>query len=169
MFPPAHPGVAYLLYSTSRRLVDGEAPTTLATLSLVGGAVLPDLIDQPLYHLAGFPTTRTIGHSLLLALPVCLAVALLVRRSSLPRPVATAFAFGYGAHLAGDALWPLVLGLRDELGFLLWPVTHMPDYEGTKPLVEVGGTTVTSLWVELVLLALAVALWWRDGRPGSPV
>lgn len=44
----------------------------------------------------------------------------------------------------------------------------MPDYEGTKPLVEVGGTTVTTLWVELVLLAFAIALWWRDGRPGSP-
>ncbi|QLD89223.1 metal-dependent hydrolase [Natronomonas salina] len=169
MFPPAHPGVAYLLYSGSRRIVDEEAPTTLATLALVGGAVLPDLIDQPLYHLAGFPTTRTIGHTLLLALPVCLAVARLVRRSSLPQPVGTAFAFGYGAHLAGDALWPLVLGLRDELGFLLWPVTPMPEYEGTKPLVDIGGATVTTLWVELVLLALAVALWWNDGRPGSPV
>lgn len=119
MFPPAHPGVAYLLYSAFRRLGDGEAPTAPATLALVGGAVLPDLVDQPLYHLAGFPTTRTIGHSLLLAVPVCLAVTVLVRRSTLPRPVAAAFAFGYGAHLAGDALWPLVLGRRDELGFLL--------------------------------------------------
>ena len=168
MFPPAHPGVAYLLYGATRRLRDGDAPTALATLALGGGAVLPDLVDQPLYHLAGFPTTRTIGHSLLLAVPVCLAVAVLVSRSSLPRPVATAFAFSYGAHLAGDALWPLVFGRRDELGFLLWPVTHMPDYEGTTPLVEVGGTTVTTMWVELVLLAFAIALWWRDGRPGSP-
>ena len=169
MFPPAHPGVAYLLYSPFHRLVEGDATSGGATLALVVGAVLPDLIDQPLYHLAGFPTTRTIGHSLLLAVPVCLAVAAVARGSTLPDGVAGAFAFGYGAHLAADALWPLVLGLRDELGFLLWPVTYMPDYEGTKPLVEVGGTTVTTLWVELVLLAFAVALWWHDGRPGSPV
>lgn len=169
MFPPAHPGVAYLLYSIIRRIANSGSPTARATLTLVGGATLPDLIDQPLYHLAGFPTTRTIGHSLLLAVPVCLAVAFLVHRSSLPRPIATAFAFGYGTHLAADALWPFVLGFHDELGFLLWPVTFMPEYQGTKPLVEVAGTTVTTLWVELALLGAAVVLWWRDGRPGSPV
>lgn len=168
MFPPVHPGVAYLLYSPLRRLVDGRAPTDRATLALVVGATLPDLIDQPLYHLAGFPTTRTVGHSLLLAVPLCLGLAAVGRRRGLPAAIWQAFAFGYAAHLAGDALWPLVLGLPDELGFLLWPVTYMPAYRGTKPLVAVGGTTVTTLWVELPLLAVAVALWWRDGRPGSP-
>lgn len=168
MLPPVHPGVAYLLYSLLRRLADASAPTDRTTLALVVGATLPDLLDQPLYHLAGFPTTRTVGHSLLLAALVCLAVASVVRRSSLPATVWRAFAFGYGAHLAGDALWPLVLGSHDELGFLLWPVTHMPEYRGTKPLFEVGGTTVTTPWIELPLLALAVALWWRD-RAGSPL
>ena len=169
MFPPVHPGVAYLLYSPLRRLADESAPTGRATLALLVGATLPDLVDQPLYHLAGFPTTRTVGHSLLLAVPLCLAVAASVRRSALPAPVWRAFAFGYAAHLAGDALWPLVLGLHDELGFLLWPMTYMPEYQGTKPLVELGGATVTTLWVELPLLALALALWWHDSRPGSPV
>lgn len=169
MLPPAHPGVAYLLYSALRRHRADISPTDRATLALVGGAVLPDLLDQPLYHLAGFPTTRTVGHSLLLAVLLCLAVAAVARRRGLPAAVPGAFAFGYGAHLAGDALWPLVLGLYDELGFLLWPVTHMPAYQGTKPLVEVGGTTVTTTWVELPLFALAVVLWWHDGRPGSPV
>jgi hypothetical protein len=167
VFPPAHPGVAYLLYGGSLRILGAGFPGDRATLALVLGAVLPDLLDQPLYHWLGSSTTRTAGHSLLLAVPVCLAVFAAVRRSALPEAVARAFAFGYGAHLAADAFWPLALGLYDELGYLLWPVTRMPAYEGTKPLFSVGEVTVTTLWVDVALLAAALALWWRDGRPGA--
>ena len=168
MFPPAHPGVAYLLYRGGGRLRGAGAPGDRATLALVAGAVLPDLLDQPLYHWLGFPTTRTVGHSLLLAVPVCLAAVAVVRRSALPDAVAGAFAFGYGAHLAADAVWRVALGRFAELGYLLWPLTTMPDYEGTVPLFAVGGATVTTTRVEVALLAAALALWWRDGRPGVP-
>lgn len=166
MFPPVHPAVGYLLYSLSRRLSDAGPPTAAATAAALLGGALPDLVDQPLYHLAGFPTTRTLGHSLLTVVPVALAVALLARRDRIGRPVAVAFVLGYLAHPAADALWPALLGLFEELGFLLWPITPMPEYQGTKPLAEVAGVTVTTLWVELPLLALAVLIWWRDGRPG---
>jgi hypothetical protein len=41
-----------------------------------------------------------------------------------------------------------------------------PLYEDTKSLGAVGGVTVTTLWIESALLTVALAVWWRDGRPG---
>lgn len=166
MFPPVHPAVAYLLYSAARRRLDGTPPDASATAAVVAGAVIPDLVDQPLAALALVPTTRALGHSLLFVVPVCLVGVLVVRRRWGSNASATAFAVGALSHPLADALWPLVLGLLDELGFLLWPITPSPPYEGTKPLLDLGAATVTTLWVELVLLALALVVWWRDGRPG---
>lgn len=170
MYPPVHPGVAYLLYALLLRAGGDRRPDDLAVLALVVGSVVPDLIDQPLYHAFALPSTRTLAHSLLVAVPVCLLVIWLVSRFSLPDSVGYGFAIGYLSHVAADAFWPLVLGKGDELGFLLWPVTHSPAYVGQKPLAEVGGATVTTLWVELPLLAIAIVVWWRDGAPGvAPV
>lgn len=167
MFPPVHPVLAYLVYSGGRRVLDRGPPSAAATVAVVVGGTLPDLIDQPLYHLLfDLPSTRTLGHSLLFVVPACLAVLLAVRRSPLPDEVGPAFAVGLLSHAAADAVWPLLLGLSDELGFLLWPLTHSPAYVARKPLVAVGGTTVTTLWVELPLLALGLLAWWRDGCPG---
>lgn len=167
MFPPVHPALAYLLYSGGRRALGRSAPGRAAAVAVVVGGALPDLIDQPLYHfLFDLPSTRTLGHSLLFVVPICLAVLVAARRSSLPDSVGPAFAVGALSHPAADALWPLLLGLYDELGFLLWPITHSPPYAGTKPLFAVGDATVTTLWFELPLLAGAAILWWRDGRPG---
>lgn len=166
MFPPVHPGVAYLLYAGWRRLAADDLPGEGPTLALLVGAVLPDLIDQPLARLADVPSTRTLGHSLLFVVPVAVAVVFAVRRSSRTDALAGGFAVGALSHPLADALWPALLGIEAELGFLLWPLTHSPDYEGTKPLLELGSVTVTTLWVELPLLALAVLLWLRDGRPG---
>lgn len=165
MFPPVHPAVGYLLYSGLRRSV-GERPAAGPALAVVLGGALPDLVDQPLYYALGLSSTRTLGHSLLVAVPVGLAAVVAARRLSVPDAVGTGFAVGYLAHPPADALWPLVLGLEHELGFLLWPVTHSPEYVGRKPLFAVGGTTVTTLWFELPLLALGLVVWWRDGAPG---
>lgn len=166
MFPPSHPAVAYLLYGEFRRVRDSDPPDGYPTLALVAGAVLPDLIDQPIHGLAAVPSTRTLAHSLLFGVVVCLAVATAVRRFSRPNTVAVGFAVGYLSHLAADALWPLLLGYDDELGFLLWPITQSPPYAGEKPLFAVGDVLVTTTWVELLLLAGGLGLWWADGRPG---
>lgn len=166
MFPPVHAGVAYLLYAALRRVVDAGPPGDRATLALVVGALLPDLIDQPLYHLLALPSTRTLAHSLLVAVPASLLVFLAVRRSSLPDSVGAAFAVGYLSHPAADALWPLVFGLYSELGFLLWPLTHSPPYVGRKPIATVDGVVITTLWIELPILAAALFVWYRDGTPG---
>lgn len=166
MFPLVHPGVAYLIYSGLVRATGGRHPGDVATLALVIGALLPDLVDQPLYHLLDLPTTRTLAHSLLVAIPLCLLVWLVVRRTRLPDPTAAGFAVGYISHLAADALWPLLLGKHGELGFLLWPLTPSPPYVGQKPLTTIGDVTVTTLWIELPLLAAALVLWYHHGTPG---
>jgi hypothetical protein len=165
MFPPVHLALGYLVYSGLRRSV-GERPAPGPALAAVGGGAVPDLVDQPLYYALGLSSTRTLGHSLLVAVPIGLAAVLVARRLSVPDAVGAGFAVGYLAHPPADALWPLALGLERELGFLLWPVTHSPEYVGRKPLFVVGDLTVTTLWFELPLLALGVVAWWRDGAPG---
>lgn len=167
MFPPVHPALAYLAYTGGRRVLGRVPPGGAATAAVLVGGVLPDLIDQPLYHLLfDLPSTRTLGHSLLFVIPVCLAALVAVRRSSLPDAVGTGFTVGLVSHPLADALWPLVLGTDAELGFLLWPVVHSPPYVGRKPLFSLGDVVVTTLWFELPLLAVALVAWWLDGRPG---
>lgn len=168
MYPLVHPGVAYLCYVAILRIRGRHGPGDRAAVALVVGSILPDLIDQPLYRLADVPSTRTLGHSLLVAIPICFFVWVLIRRFDVPDRVAGAFAVGYGSHLAADAFWPVVLGLPLELGFLLWPITDSPPYVGQKPLGALAGRTVTTLWVELLILGTALLVWWRDGRPGWP-
>lgn len=166
MFPPVHPGVAYLLYAPYARLVDSTPPTGAATLTLVIGAVLPDLVDLPLYHLGGAPSTRSVGHSVLVGVGLSALVGLASRRSSIDDRIGVAFAVGYVSHLLADAVWPLVLRIPAELRYLGWPVTQQPPYEGTKPLATVGDVTITTLWVELAVFLVAIGLWWHDDRPG---
>ena len=165
MFPPFHAGVAYLVYAAYTR-TRSQQPDGAAVIALVVGALLPDLVDQPLYYAFDLPSTRTVAHSLLVAVPVVVLAVLVVRRSSYPDSIGTGFAIGYLSHPPADAFWPLILGIEDELGFLLWPVVHSPEYVGQKPLFAVDGFTVTTLWFELPVLALVVILWWRDGFPG---
>lgn len=166
MFPLVHPGVSYLVYSGYVRFVDHGPPGGLATLVLLLGSTAPDLVDQSLYYLGGAPTTRTVGHSVLVGVVLSDLVVLAVGRSSIDDRVGRAFVFGYFVHLLADAVWPLILWIPAELRYLGWPVVQQPPYEGTKALVVVGDVVVTTLWVEFALLGVAVVVWWRDGRPG---
>ncbi len=163
MNPIVHPVVGYLCYSAYSRLFGGSVPAKFPTLVAVGAAVLPDLIDQTLYRTGITPVGRTVGHSLLFAVPVVFAVWVLTRRRS---QVGVAFAIGYLSHIAADIPWHVLAGDFHELGFLLWPITPMPAYEGTKPITTVAGLEITTAWPEALLLIGGVALWWRDGRPG---
>lgn len=168
MFPLVHPGVAYLVYARYERYLRGEPPGGLETLVLVFGATVPDLIDQPLYYLGSASTTRTLGHSVIAGVVLSLVVVLAVQRWSFDDRPGQAFAGGYVLHLAADAVWPLLLWIPAELRYLGWPFIRQPPYEGTKALVTIGGVVVTTLWVELGLLVLAIVVWWRDGGPGIP-
>ncbi|PSP75646.1 hydrolase [Halobacteriales archaeon QS_1_68_20] len=166
MLPPVHLAVAYLLYAALACWRTGDPPGGRATLAAIVGGALPDLIDQPLFYALGLSSTRTLGHSLLVAVPVSVLALVLARRGWVSTGVAVAFAMGYLAHPAADALWPLVYGAGEELGFLLWPLLHSPDYPSQRPLLSVAGTTVTTTWAEIPLLVTVLVVWWRDGAPG---
>ncbi|WP_440765933.1 metal-dependent hydrolase [Natronorubrum sp. DTA7] len=166
MQPVVHLAVGYLCYAAYTRWHHGRTPADLPALVAVFAAGLADFIDKPLYAAETVPVGRAIGHSLLFAAPlILLAWVVATRRDR--RPLGVAFAIGYLSHIATDVPWHVLSGDFDELGFLLWPVTEMPAYTGVKPLGTVGGVEITTLWLEAVILAAGVALWWTDGRPGT--
>ncbi|WP_306057667.1 metal-dependent hydrolase [Natronococcus wangiae] len=165
MQPIVHLAVGYLCYAGYARWERGEPPAAAPAEAAIVGAALPDLLDKPLWLSGVLDVGRTIGHSLLFAIPVIAAVWLVARARD-RRALGVAFAVGYLSHLATDVPWHLLSGDLDELGFLLWPLTPMPEYTGTKPLGTVVGLEVTTLWLEAVVLVAGVALWWSDGRPG---
>ncbi|MDG5820372.1 metal-dependent hydrolase [Natronococcus sp. A-GB7] len=168
MQPVVHLVVGYLCYAAYTRLSRGEAPAEAPALAAIAGAALPDVLDQSLYHAGLTPVGRTVGHSLLFAIPVIAAVWLLTRRRD-RRILGVAFAIGYGSHTATDIPWHVLAGDYHELGFLLWPITHMPEYSGVKPLGTVPGLGLeaTTLWLEAVIFVAGIALWRADGYPGT--
>ncbi len=170
MQPVVHLVVGYCCYAAYTRLDRGEPPSAAPAGVAVVGAAIPDLLDKPLYSAGVVPVGRTIGHSLLFAVPFVLLLWLLARRFDRAR-LGIAFGIGYGSHLAADIPWHVLSGDYDELGFLLWPVTPMPAYTGVKPLGTVPGVGIeaTTLWLEAVIVVAGVALWWVDGRPGIDV
>ncbi|MFP8954115.1 metal-dependent hydrolase [Natrialbaceae archaeon A-arb3/5] len=165
MQPVVHLAVGYLCYAAYSRWQRGEPPAEAAALVAVVGAALPDLLDKPIWYAGLVDVGRTIGHSLLFAVPLVLVVWLFARTRN-RRALGVAFAVGYFSHVLTDIPWHILSGDYHELGFLLWPLTPMPDYTGTKPLGIVGGVEITTLWLEAVILVAGVVLWWADGRPG---
>jgi hypothetical protein len=168
MQPVVHLAVGYLCYAAYARLDRGEPPAEGPALAAIAGAALPDVLDQSLYHAGLTPVGRTVGHSLLFALPVIAVVLLLTRRRG-RELLGVAFAIGYGSHIATDTPWHVLAGDFHELGFLLWPITHMPAYSGVKPLGTVPGLGLeaTTLWLEAVIFVAGIALWRADGYPGT--
>lgn len=73
---------------------------------------------------------------------------------------------GYLSHIIADIPWHILAGDVHELGFLLWPVTEMPAYEGTKQLTTIAGVEITTNWPEAAIVLGGVVYWWHDGRPG---
>lgn len=167
MQPIVHLVVGYVCYSAYTRFDRGEPPASTPAIVAVVGASLADLIDKPLHAAGVVPVGRTIGHSLLFAGPLVAIGWLLARQRGRDR-LGVAVAIGYGSHLAADIPWHLLSGDYHELGFLLWPITPMPEYSGVKPLgtVPVLGVEATTLWLEAVIFVAGIALWWVDGRPG---
>ncbi len=168
MQPVVHLAVGYLCYAGYTRRRYGSVPGEYPTLAAILGAALPDLIDKPIWLAGVVDVGRTIGHSLLLVVPLVIVVWLVTRTRD-REILGVAFAIGILSHIATDIPWHVLSGDYHELGFLLWPITPMPEYTGTKPLGTVPGleVTATTLWLEAVILVAGVALWWADGRPGT--
>lgn len=171
MWPWGHLAVGYLLYTLYTRTRYGRRPLTIATIALIVGSQFPDLIDKPLSWTFGIlPTGRTLAHSLLFVVPVSIGVYEACKRHDRFRAEwGVAFAIGTLSHVIVDAVSALLWGDPTEARFLLWPLLSVPGYEGEGPSIVSAFLTLDLspyLLFEFVLVALALAVWWRDGRPG---
>lgn len=169
MWPWGHAATGYLLYALYTHGRYDRPPKGPPTLLLLFGTQLPDLIDKPLaWTLPVLPSGRSLGHSLLLLVPLSLLVyALAVRYQNANWGIA--FAIGVLSHAVVDVLPPAVRGEFAYTTSLVWPLLPPPPYD------ERGRTIVGHflaiepaplLMFELVLTLVAVVVWWRQGRPG---
>jgi len=159
---------------------------------MVLGTQLPDLIDKPVALLLGgaFATGRTIGHSILVPVPVLLSLAFVFRDERERLIHVAVFAIGYLVHPFIDASIFLLQGrvTRDiiEISFVVWPVVLPADaivaFLSQFPTVE-GLIAEKQLWTaqhlpsgihirpyvrasELILVSLATITWLDDDTPG---
>lgn len=170
MLPLGHAAFAYLWYVGIVVAVRRPLPVHWRLIPLAVGSQLPDLIDKPLSFVGILVSGRSLGHSVFT--PVILVGLLVwagsrgpdsdrnwgvisVRRAPLP------FAVGYGFHLLGDSIEPLLAGRYDELRFLLWPVLPAIEYpkDAISPverLLTVYAEPMAHPQLELVLVGAGV-------------
>jgi len=178
MWPWEHISVGYLLHSAVTRMLYRRPPSSLGALVVVLGTQFPDLIDKPGGWVFGvLPSGTSVAHSVFVAVPVSLAAVAVARRRSTPE-VGVAFAIGYLSHLAGDVLFSVLIGQGPAFGAVLWPLGEEPPGGTVSVLALVS--RLFGRWVEYLaspagigyvlfevgLLAVAVAVWARDGTPG---
>ncbi|QLH81178.1 metal-dependent hydrolase [Halosimplex pelagicum] len=179
MWPWEHLSIGYLLHSATMRTVYRRPPNGLGALAVAVGTQFPDLIDKPGGWVLGvLPSGTSVAHSAFVALPLSLAAVAVARRRGAPE-VGVAFAIGYLSHLAGDVFFYVLLGDGPAFGVVLWPLGSEPN-GGTSPVLALV-SRLFSRWVEhlaspagvgyvlfeVALLAVTVAVWVRDGAPGS--
>lgn len=174
MWPWGHLAVGYLGFLAGRRAPPGGP----AALLLALGTQFPDLVDKPLAWTFGvLPGGTTLAHSMLVAIPLVLLALALAHRFD-RTALGEAFGIGYGSHLLGDLLYPLLTEGGFHLGYLLWPLVAQPRDDRAGLLanfqayfgefVAFLGTTEGTwyLLLELAFLSTAVLVWLLDGRPG---
>jgi len=178
MWPWGHLAVGYIAYAAYTRYRHDEHPRAVPVVALAVGTQLPDLIDKPLaYSVGALPEGRSLAHSLVVAVPVCLLALAFARRETGWRSGAgVAVAIGYGTHLFGGSVRELATLDLDALSFLAWPILAAPDYETgsfdghLEQFVEsasrLGAGELTPFGAEWLLFALMVGLWlWHRAPP----
>ena len=171
MWPWGHLAVGYLLYSVLARWRFDRPPGSGAALLAAVGTQFPDLVDKPLawtFHL--LPSGRSLGHSLLTAAVVCGLWFWIARRRE-RSALAIAFAVGYVSHLFTDAIVPLLTGQYRYVAYLGWPLLDLPPYDTSAGFAaHFTSVELTPFAMgQVVLVALVLAVWLRDGRPGLSV
>lgn len=168
MWPIGHVAGAYLLFGLYQRWQLGARPGELTVLILVGGSLLPDLLDKPLaWYVGVLPTGRSLSHSLLLIVPLCAVVAVYTYRMDRSE-WGVAFAIGALSHLLLDAL-PALWRTDASADFLLYPVLPVEPYENGAPTItELLRNSLMDPYfhLEFVFLAGALVLWRSHGYPG---
>jgi hypothetical protein len=125
------------------------------------GALLPDIVDTPVGLLAfsGTGTVRLVGHSLLLASGVMVAVLLTTRRGR-PRKRWMPLAVGMLVHLFLDAMWA-------DPETLWWPFLGLdftPDGATTVGAYVSGVLTDWRVWALEVIGAAYLVVLGHRGR-----
>lgn len=170
MWPIGHASVAYLLYTALARRRFDRGPEAIAAILVGFGGIFPDLVDKPLSWSAGIlPTGRSLSHSLLVLVPVVLAVYLVARWYGTTE-YSVAFGVGVLSHPLVDAV-PVVWNPGASWEFLFWPIIAVTPYDDAPTLLGLLQSSLSDPYfvVEFLLLALAVAVWRFDGYPGLSV
>jgi hypothetical protein len=177
MWPWEHLAVGYLLYALYARVHLGRPPSAAATLALAFGTQFPDLVDKPLGWGLGVLPDGVFAHSLFVAVPVVLVVAVLATRRD-RAATGWGFGFGYLSHLPGDAMYGVLFGNDPSFGFMFWPVVgqrsaaqvgildNVAYYFARYQAFILSADGLLYLGAELGLLAAAAAVWVGDGAPG---
>lgn len=168
MWPIGHVAVAYLLYWAYERLAATERADLPTLLVLIFGGLFPDLVDKPLsWYLNVLPTGRTLAHSLLVLVPLCLLVYGLCRHYD-RESWGIAFAIGSLSHALVDAA-PVLWDPDASAGFLLWPLIPVEPYADSAPTVRallLDSLTDPYFLLEFVLFGVALLIWASEGYPG---
>lgn len=165
MYPPEHFLVAFLPVTVYTLVRYRRPPTGVAILVLLFATQLPDLVDKPLAWTFGvIPSGRMLAHSLVIAVPVVIAVVYVAHRRGYGA-LGNTFAVGYFAHLAGDFYPVLSLG-RDYYFFpnLFWPLMaanpdEAPSFAANMP--DPGLELIVSAGVIALVCAYALADSYR--------
>lgn len=167
MWPWGHLTVGYLLYTVFTRLRYRRLPEDQATVALLIGTQLPDVIDKPLaWTFEILPHGRSLGHSLFTTIALVTVVGLLFRHYS--SDISGAFGIGYLSHLLGDAAAALIEGGYSALRFLAWPVVPAVEYRTTPSLVGHIRDIEITLWflMQVGIAAFVLVIWIYDRKPG---
>lgn len=172
MWPWNHVALGYLLYTGLTRARSGEPPGDVATLWLLLGTQLPDLIDKSLAWTVGLvPSGRMLVHTLFVAIPACWLVYRYWSRLGRPER-GVAFGVGYLSHVFGDAIGSLLIGETAYVRFLIWPLLSVPEDSQESIIgefIEIELALSPGLAVHGVAGMGFVLLWLYDGAPGAAV
>ena len=154
---PTHLAMGYLIGIYSRFPIP----------ALVVGSALPDLVDRPLYWLGLTPAPHTIGHSLAVAIPICLLLLAVGSRQAI------AVAIGWLLHVATDALNVLTTRGIEAVPAYVLRLGPVPEYPVTDAAVTITLplTAVTHTLHPAVLVAELAVLGWAGvvlGRRLAP-
>lgn len=169
MFPIGHLAVGYLSVALVQRIRGRPLPNGWLLAVTLFGSQLPDLVDKPLVYVGVLASGRSLGHSLLVVLPV-LAVVYRLSAQSGNSEYGLAFVLGVLSHYVGDTYRLLLAGDWYAARFLLWPVVPPIDYpsDGIPPWIRVINSIGDPRFTfQYALAALALGIWLYDRHTRS--
>ncbi|KAB1187535.1 MULTISPECIES: metal-dependent hydrolase [Haloferax] len=161
MFPIGHLALGYLSVALVWRLRGRALPTGWMLAAALLGSQLPDIIDKPLAYYGVLVSGRSLGHSLLVMLPVLAVVSFVGWREGYGE-YAVAFTVGTLSHYIGDTYRLLLAGDWDVLTFLLWPAFPATVYpaDDVPPWIRVVNSVGDPQFnVQYVLAVVAFGIW----------